>query len=38
MGGFQLGSTIVLVFEAPNEFQFKVEHNQKIQMGEPIGM
>ncbi|KFA64705.1 hypothetical protein S40285_05269 [Stachybotrys chlorohalonatus IBT 40285] len=47
MGGFQLGSTIVLVFEAPatqtgedngkKGWQWAVEKGQKIKMGQAIG-
>lgn len=37
MGGFYLGSTVVLVFEAPESFKFKVTAGQKIKMGEPLG-
>ncbi|RWA12475.1 hypothetical protein EKO27_g2615 [Xylaria grammica] len=45
MGGFQLGSTIVLVFEAPiadpaggkRGFTWAVERGQKIKMGQALG-
>jgi phosphatidylserine decarboxylase len=37
VGGFFLGSTVVLVFEAPSNFRFKLEQGQKIKMGEVIG-
>ncbi|GAA5802455.1 hypothetical protein HPULCUR_007920 [Helicostylum pulchrum] len=37
VGGFYLGSTVVLVFEAPESFKFKVTSGQKIQMGEVLG-
>ncbi|ODA78535.1 hypothetical protein RJ55_05916 [Drechmeria coniospora] len=47
MGGFQLGSTVVLVFEAPPEigeegkaktaWEWCVEKGQKIKMGEALG-
>ncbi|KAJ6444163.1 phosphatidylserine decarboxylase proenzyme 1 [Purpureocillium lavendulum] len=47
MGGFQLGSTIVLVFEAPQEryesdkaasgWEWCVEKGQKIRMGQALG-
>lgn len=37
VGGFKLGSTVVLVFEAPESFRFTLEVGQKIQMGESLG-
>lgn len=40
IGGFNLGSTIVLVFEAPagdEEFQWDIKPLQKIKMGERLG-
>lgn len=37
MGGFYLGSTVVLVFEAPQTFKFDVTSGQKIKMGEALG-
>lgn len=37
VGGFKLGSTVVLAFEAPDNFTFDLELGQKIKMGESIG-
>ncbi|KAI6783217.1 Phosphatidylserine decarboxylase proenzyme-like protein [Emericellopsis cladophorae] len=45
MGGFQLGSTIVLVFEAPSEgaagsrkgWEWMVQKGQKVKMGQALG-
>ncbi|XP_067649761.1 phosphatidylserine decarboxylase proenzyme, mitochondrial-like isoform X4 [Haliotis asinina] len=36
-GEFNLGSTIVLIFEAPNDFDFKIENSKKIKFGEAVG-
>lgn len=38
MGGFKLGSTIVLVFEAPEGFRFTVEEGKKVKVGERMGV
>lgn len=37
MGGFRLGSTVVLAFEAPKSFQFTVEKGQHVKVGEVLG-
>ncbi|KAI0235917.1 phosphatidylserine decarboxylase 1 [Massospora cicadina] len=37
MGGFCLGSTVVLVFSAPAGFEFRVRAGQKVQVGQPLG-
>ncbi|KAK7040862.1 phosphatidylserine decarboxylase 1 [Paramarasmius palmivorus] len=37
MGGFCLGSTIVLVFEAPDNFEFSTQPGQKVKVGQKLG-
>ncbi|XP_027861219.1 phosphatidylserine decarboxylase proenzyme, mitochondrial isoform X3 [Xiphophorus couchianus] len=37
VGEFNLGSTIVLLFEAPADFTFDLQPGQRIRMGEPLG-
>ncbi|KAJ2478902.1 phosphatidylserine decarboxylase 1 [Coemansia sp. RSA 2320] len=37
VGGFRLGSTVVLVFSAPHTFQFSVAADQAVKMGEALG-
>lgn len=37
MGGFKLGSTVVLVFEAPKNFVFNINPDQKVKVGERLG-
>lgn len=36
-GEFRMGSTIVLVFEAPPNFHFSLVPGQRIKMGERLG-
>lgn len=37
LGEFNLGSTIVLLFEAPKDFSFNLQPGQRIRVGEGLG-
>ena len=37
VGNFTRGSSIVLVFEAPDNFEFKVQNGQVVKYGQPLG-
>ncbi|XP_072035048.1 phosphatidylserine decarboxylase proenzyme, mitochondrial-like isoform X1 [Amphiura filiformis] len=37
IGEFNLGSTIVMVFEAPKDFQFSVAPGERVKLGEKMG-
>lgn len=38
MGDFQLGSAVVLVFEAPPDFQFSIGDGRKVKYGEALAI
>lgn len=37
VGLFRLGSTVVLIFEAPEDFEFTIRPYEKLMMGQKIG-
>ncbi|KAJ2804670.1 phosphatidylserine decarboxylase 1 [Coemansia guatemalensis] len=37
VGGFRLGSTVVLVFSAPHTFKFCISPEQRVKMGQALG-
>ena len=36
VGGFKLGSTVVLIFEAPENFQFSLTPGQRVKYGQSL--
>ncbi|KAL6453764.1 PSD1 Phosphatidylserine decarboxylase proenzyme 1 [Candida maltosa Xu316] len=37
IGGFKLGSTVVLIFEAPDNFNFNLKVGEKVKVGQSLG-
>lgn len=37
VGQFNMGSTIVLIFEAPKNFKFNLHPGQQVRVGESLG-
>lgn len=37
LGCFGMGSSVVLIFEAPRDFCFTVEPGEKVLFGQPLG-
>lgn len=37
VGMFKLGSTVVMIFEAPENFEWNIKENDKVRYGQPIG-
>jgi phosphatidylserine decarboxylase len=37
LGTFRLGSTVVLIFEAPPDFEFSVQPGDRVLMGQRLG-
>ncbi|KXJ78486.1 hypothetical protein RP20_CCG004532 [Aedes albopictus] len=37
LGQFNMGSTIVLIFEAPRDFKFNLQPGQVVRMGQRLG-
>lgn len=38
IGVFNLGSSIVLIFEAPRDFKFKIKPGQRVQRGQALNV
>jgi len=36
IGEFNIGSTVILVFEAPKEFEFGIENGEKVELGQNL--